>query len=197
MMRSSAKWFGVQTTTVGNSARLAYALARRKRVNADKLLLKAGLSPAQMDNLNARIQVKDQIRLLDLVAEATDDDLLGFHLALHFDLRMAGLLYYVFASSKRLDEALRNGARCSSTVNESIRFKVREGKRRISVVFEPVGVARHSDRHQIVFWVTAIIRACRQVTERNLTTESISFAHPRRPTPELNRFFGSKIRIRC
>jgi AraC-like DNA-binding protein len=183
----------IPASAVGNIARLAYALALRKGVDVDRLLRKARLSRAQMDNYKARVQVKDQIKFLNLVAETIDDDLLGFHLSLHFDLRMVGLLYYVFASSGTLDDALRKGARCSSIVNESIRLKIHEGKRRIAFVFEPVGVARHSDRHQIEFWIAAVIRACRQITRRHVTAKSITFAHRRKPTPELDRFFGSKI----
>jgi AraC-like DNA-binding protein len=183
----------IATSAVGNIARLAYAVALRKGADVDRLLRKANLSRAEMDNRRARIPVRDQIKFLNLVAETIDDDLLGFHLSLHFDLRMVGLLYYVFASSETLDDALRKGARCSSIVNESIRLKIHEGKRRIVFVFEPIGVARHSDRHQIEFWIAAVIRACRQITKRHVTGELITFAHPRKPTPELARFFGSKI----
>ena len=86
---------------------------------------------------------------------------------------------------------------CSSMVNESIRLKIHEGKRRIAFIFEPFGVARHSDRHQIEFWIAAVMRACRQITRRHVTAKSITFAHPRKPTPELNRFFGSKITFRA
>jgi len=134
----------IQISAAGNIARFAYDFALRKGADVDRLLRKAGLSRAQMDNPNARVRVKSQIKFLDLVAEAIDDDLLGFHLSLHFDLRMAGLLYYVFASSETLDDALRNGARCSPIVNESIRLKVHEGKRRIGFVFEPFGIARRA-----------------------------------------------------
>jgi AraC-like DNA-binding protein len=146
-----------------------------------------------MDNPRTRIQVRGQIKFLNLVAEAIGDNLLGFHLSLHFDLRMVGLLYYVFASSETLGDALRNGARCSSMVNESIKLKLHEGKRRIDLVFESIGVARCSDQHQIEFWVAAVIRACRLVTNRHVAVEGISFAHSRKPSPELNRFFGSKV----
>lgn len=192
-MHSPATPSGIQTSAVGNIARLAYAFARQKGVDADKLLRRAGLSRAQIDNPKARVQAEGQIKFLNLVAAATCDDLLGFHLSLHFDLRMVGLLYYVFASSETLDDALRNGARCSTIVNESIRLKVHESNRRIGFIFEPVGIARHSDRHQIEFWVAAVIRACRLITKRHVTAESVTFAHPRKPTPELNEFFGSKI----
>jgi hypothetical protein len=45
----------------------------------------------------------------------------------------------------------------------------------------------------VEFWIAAVIRACREITRRHVTVKSITFAHPRKPTPELNRFFGSKI----
>lgn len=190
---SSAAPFAMQPNGLGLIARLAYAFARRKGADVDRLLMKAGLTRAQMDNPEARIQVKDQIEFLNLVAKAIDDELFGFHLSLHFDLRTVGLLYYVFASSETLEDALRNGARCTAIVNESIRLKVREGKRQTGLAFESVGITRISDRHQIEFWVAAVVRACRLITGQHVAAEYISFAHRRKPAPELSRFFGSKI----
>jgi AraC-like DNA-binding protein len=183
----------IQPSAAGNIARAAFALAKQSGTDADRLLKKAGLSQTQIDNPNMRVPAKGQIAFLNLVAEALGDDLLGFHLSLHFDLRMVGLLYYVFASSGTLGDALRNGARCSSLVNEGIRFEIHERKRLIGFVFRCVGVARRSDRHQVEFWVSAIIRACRAITRRHVRPESITFAHRRKSTPELNKFFGSKI----
>ena len=192
-MRSFDEPFRNQPSAAGNIARLAYALACGEGADVDKLLTKAGLSRAQMDNADARVEVKGQIKFLELVSEAIGDDLLGFHLALHFDLRMVGLLYYVFASSSTLNEALRNGAHCSSIVNESIKFTVREGAPITRLVFQSVGIGRQSDRHQIEFWVTAIIRACRLITKRHIAAQSVTFSHRREETPELNRYFGSKV----
>jgi AraC-like DNA-binding protein len=193
MTRLSATQLGIQTSAAGHIARLAYTLAQRNGVDLDPLLSKASLSRAQMDNPNARIQVRSQLRFLDLVSAAMNDDLLGFHLSLHFDLRMAGLLYYVFSSSETLYDALRNGARCSHIVNQSIKLTIHEQRELIGFVFEPVGIPRHLDRHQIEFWAAAVIRACRQITKRHVTARSISFAHRRKPTAELTHFFGSKI----
>jgi hypothetical protein len=53
-MLSSATRLSIQTSTVGHIARLAYALAQRKAVAADQLLAKAALSPAEINNPNAR-----------------------------------------------------------------------------------------------------------------------------------------------
>lgn len=148
MRKSENTRHHIPPSAAGAIARLAYARAQREGVDTDTLLHKAGLSREQVDNRDARLQVKNQIKFLDLVAAAVNDDLLGFHLSLDFDLRAAGLLYYVVASSDTLEEALRRGARCSSIVNESIRIKVR-ARRRINFVFEHVGIVRRSDQHQI------------------------------------------------
>jgi AraC-like DNA-binding protein len=193
MMRRSAPQLNLQPSSAGLIARLAYTLARRKAVDVEQLLQKAGLSRAQMEVPGTHIHVKSQIMFLNLVAEVIGDDLLGFHLSQHFDLRMIGLLYYVFASSKTLDDALRNGARCTSIVNESIRITINDKKRRIGFVFDSVGISRHSDRHQIEFWMATVVRACRLITKRHVIAESITSAHPRKETTELSRFFGSKL----
>jgi len=181
-------------SAAGLIARLAYLLAKERRVDVESLLGKAGLSQKQIDDPNIRVEVRKQIKFLNLVADAIGDDLLGFHLSQTFDLRKIGLLYYVLGSSNTLDEALRRAARYSSIVNEGIRLTLHEG-RETSVVFEYVNVARRSDKHQIEFWVAGLIRAWRHMTNRNLTAEHVSFAHRRKVTPELRTFFGSEIRF--
>ena len=72
--------------------------------------------------------MRDQIKFLDLVAAALEDDFLGFHLAQTADLRQLGLLYYVLASSETLIDALQRAARYSSIVNEGISLKCIDGK---------------------------------------------------------------------
>lgn len=176
----------------GIITRLAYAFGQEKGADVEALLRRSGLSHKQIDDPDTRVEVRKQIKFLDLVADATGDDLLGFHLSQGFDLRKIGLLYYVFASSDRLDEALRRAARYSSIVNEGIKLTLRETKS-IGVVFEYRGVARRSDQHQMEFWIAGLIRACRQITSRRLTADRVSFAHRGKVTPELSAFFGSEI----
>jgi AraC-like DNA-binding protein len=176
----------------GIITRLACAFGQEKGVDVETLLRRSGLSHKQIDDPDTRVEVRKQIKFLDLVADATGDDLLGFHLSQSFDLRKVGLLYYVFASSDRLDEALRRVARYSSIVNEGIRLTLRERKE-IGIVFEYRGVARRSDRHQMEFWIAGLIRACRQITSRRLIADRVSFAHRGKATSELSAFFGSEI----
>ena len=190
-MHASKRPFSVPSAK-GIITRLAYEFGQGSGADVEALLQRSGISHKQIDDPDTRIEVRKQIKFLDLVANATGDDLLGFHLSQNFDLRQIGLLYYVFASSDRLDEALRRAARYSSIVNEGIRLTLRERKG-IRVVFEYRGVARRSDRHQMEFWIAGLIRAIRQITSRRLTAERVSFAHRGKVTPELSAFFGNEI----
>ena len=148
---------------MGVITRLACNRAKQEGVQVGPLLRKSGLTREQIADHNARVDVKRQIKFLDFVAAELNDELLGFQLAQNYDLRMIGLLYYTQASSESIGEALRRAARYSSIVNEGIALKLREG-RDISIRFDYVGVARHTDQHQLEFAMATFVRICRQLT---------------------------------
>jgi AraC-like DNA-binding protein len=193
MHASNAKRLHAPRST-GTIARLAFALAEQKGANVESLLKKSGLSRERIDDPNIRLEIQSQIKFLELVADGLGDDLLGFHLSQQFDLRTLGLAYYVLASSERLVEALRHAARYCSVVNEGIRLTLRQSGK-LGVVFEYLSVARHSDRHQIEFWIAALVRVCRQITNRRLMPDSVSFVHRRGPSRELSAYFGCEVRF--
>jgi AraC-like DNA-binding protein len=142
------------------------------------LLKKAGLTLQQIEDTNARLGVRNQIKFLELAAEALGDEFLGFHLARDFDLRALGWLHYVLASSDMLGEALQRAVRYSGLVNEGIALAYREGPD-VCLSFNYVGVARRSDRHQIEFVVTTVVRACRELTRRNVQPSRVKLTHRR------------------
>jgi AraC-like DNA-binding protein len=192
MRNSTAERLDAVPSAEGGMTRLAFACAQEKGADVDSLLRKARLSRTQIEDPHVRITVRSQVVFLDLVAKALGDDLLGFHLAQNFDLRMIGLLYYVLASSETLGEALGRVARYSSIVNEGFRVTVREGNQ-IYVVLESVGVPRRLNRHQIEFSFATFIRACREITKRRLTANHVSFVHRRSLTAEMSSFFGGDV----
>ncbi|MET0538875.1 MAG: AraC family transcriptional regulator ligand-binding domain-containing protein [Xanthobacteraceae bacterium] len=177
MRKPKAKRFGALPSAAGVLTRLACMRARAAGIELDPLLRKAGLTRRQVDDARLRIGVQSQIKFLNIAANALRDEFLGVHLAWDLDLREIGLTYYVMASSETLGDALRRAERYSTIGNEGIALKYLEGKD-IAIVFDYVGIARHSDRHQIEGWATALIRACRQLTNRR--------AHPRKihPSPQ-------------
>ena len=182
-------------TTPGAITRLACARAREAGIALEPLLQKAGLTVRQAEDRASRLPVRSQIRFVELASSALEDEFLGFHLAQSFDLREIGLVYYVLASSAMLHEALQRVARYSTTVNDGISLKCYE-RNDVAVLFRYVGVARHSDRHQIEFWMTVLTRACRELTGRRLLPLRVQMTHRREgDCSELNRFFGCDVEL--
>jgi AraC-like DNA-binding protein len=192
MSDSSTRQLDKTPKAAGELTRLAYARAAAKGVRVSLLLRQAGLSPEQIEDSEAPLEARRQIKFLNLVAEALHDDLLGFHLSLNFELRTIGLLYYVLASSATLKEAFQRAGRYSSIVNESITLIHREGKA-IRLTFEYVGVPRHLDRHQMEFWMAALMRGCRQLANRNLIADKVCFMHRASVVSELRSFYRCEL----
>jgi AraC-like DNA-binding protein len=157
-------------------------------------MVKAGVTREQVEDQSVRLAVKGQIKFVDLVAEALDDDCLGFHLGCDYDLREIGLLYYVWNSSELLGDALRRVERYSSIVNEAVSLRVRSDGKDLALTTTYVGIKRLSDRHQIEFCVTSLVRLCRQLTNRHLLPSSVEFVHRRNGGANaLEKFLGCDV----
>jgi len=180
-------------SAMGGVSRLACARAQQAGIACEPLLREAGLTLAQIEDRAARVPVRSQVRLLELAAAALPDEFLGFHLARDYDLRELGLLHYVLASSETLDDALQRATRYSTTVNEGLSLKYVE-RNDVAVAFHYVGIARHSDRHQMEFAVTTVIRACRELTGRHLLPHRVQFTHRRdEDHSEISAFLGVDV----
>jgi AraC-like DNA-binding protein len=85
---------------------------------------------------------------------------------------------------------LRRAERYSTITNEGVSLKYIEGKD-IAIIFDYVGIARHSDRHQIEGWAIALARACRELTNRRVLPTRVKFVHRRSDDcSELTRLLG-------
>lgn len=169
------------------------ARLRAAGIQLGPLLSRAGLTVEQIDDSGARMPVQSQIKLLELAAEALQDDFLGFHLAQDYELREIGLFYYVLASSEILADALHRAERYSGIMNEGILLQARIGKE-TAIALSYVGIDRRSDRHQIEFWLTSLVRLCRQLTNRRLVPSRVKVMHGRSKTPaEFRSLLGCEI----
>ena len=179
--------------TAGLLTRLACARAVAAGIEVAPLLQRVHLSPAQIEDRRFRPAARDQVLLLNLIAETLEDDLLGFHLAESVDLREMGLLYYVPASAETLDAAFRRVERYGVLGNEGVSLRAAVGKRLV-ISFRFVGVSRHLDRHQTEGLMTAQLRMIRQLTGQRIAAERVQFVHARLRAPEeLVRFFGEEV----
>ncbi len=195
MRDPNANHLGSLPNANGTITRLAYARSKEAGVDLVLLLKKAGLTLHQIEDPDVRLRVRDQISFLNLAASALQDDLLGFHLAQSPDLREFGLLYYAAASSETLSIALQRIARYSSIINEGAVLKYIDGKDVVMAVHY-VGVSRHKDRHQIEFFMTALMRLCRHLTGRHTVPSRVSLTHRRNNAcSEFVEFFGGEVRF--
>jgi AraC-like DNA-binding protein len=139
------------------------------------------------------VKARDQVKCFELVADALEDDLFGFHIGLTTDLREIGWLYYVLSSSETISQALQRGARYSSIVNEAIVLQYfDQGEGALGIQY--VGVSRHIDRHQIECISTLLVRLLRQLTGIQQVPVGARFIHRRQGVPaELAAFFGPAV----
>ena len=179
-------------SATGGIARLACARLLEQGKDVAAVLSKTGLTRREAEDPAIRLEVRTQIKFLELAAEALGDDLLGFHLARGFDLREIGLIYYVMASSERLDDALSDAARYSGINNEGVRLRFAENDAAM-IALDYVNVDRSSDRHQAEFWLVTLVRICRHVTDGRFAP-LLRMRHFRDGTPaEFKSFFGCDV----
>lgn len=180
-------------SATGRIARLACTRLQEQGKDVKAVLSKSGLRLDEITDPTVRIEVRTQIKFLELAAEELRDEFLGFHLARSFDLREIGLVYYVMASSDHLADAFRDAARYSriNTDGARLRFKL-EGTADIAVDY--VNVDRSSDRHQIEFWLVALMRICRQLTGTRIAAHGLKVRHSRAGSPAVFKaFFGTEV----
>ena len=193
MGQFAAERLGTLPNATGTITRLAYAHAKASGIDTQDLLRKANLTRQQINNTSLKLRVRDQIKFLNLVASALRDDFVGFHLAQPPDLREFGFLYYIAASSETLGDALQKVARYTAIANEGASLTYLDG-RNVRVTFHYIGVSRHLDRHQIEFFMTLLVRLCRQLTGIRLAPARVRFTHRRGGQYlELTKFFGGYV----
>jgi AraC-like DNA-binding protein len=193
MRQASGTPYAMPPTAAGGIARLAVARLIANGIDASSIVRLAGLTPSQIEDPHTRIPVEAQIALLNLAADAIQDDVIGFHLAEGCELREAGLLYFVLASSATLGEAMARAERYSTITNDGIVLQCLHGNE-LCIRFSYAGVPRHTDRHQIEFWVTALVRICQRLSDSDVRPIRIHLAHPRcAASARLDEHFGSRV----
>src|SRR5215467_9754048 len=184
----------MRPSAAGLLSRLAYVRALSAGIDVAPLMVNAAVTRKQVEDQSVRLAVNGQIKFVELVADALHDELLGFHLGCDYDLREIGLLYYVWNSSKLLGDAFRRAERYSSIINEAICLRVRGDGNDLALTSTYVGVKRLSDRHQMEFWITSLVRICRQLTNRHLLPSRVRLVHRRNGgAATLEKFLGCEV----
>ena len=197
MSQSTLKRIAALRRCGGLLSRLAYERGTKQGIDVGALLAQAHITPDQIKNEETRVDVRYQIKFVELVANAAGDPLLGLHVGYSYDLREIGLLYYVIASADTLFECLLRAARYAAVANDGISIEVkRAGKLRVRLNYS--GVARHTDVHQIEFWIASLIRICRKLVDRDLSPIKVCITHDRtKKTAEIEKMMGVTLEHRA
>ncbi|MBR1175023.1 AraC family transcriptional regulator ligand-binding domain-containing protein [Bradyrhizobium sp. KB893862 SZCCT0404] len=169
-------------SSTGGIARLACARLRDARIDLTPILSAVGLTIGDVENPALRIAASAQVSLLEIAAKELHDDCFGFHLAQGFQLGEIGLLYYAMASSERLVDALHAAERYCAINNEGVRLQT-SLEQGFAIGFEYVDIDRRADRHHMEFWLIALVRICRALTDARLAPKQIKLKHGRGEIP--------------
>ena len=165
--------------TRGIASRETLRYLDRKGIGAEPLLAKAGLSRGQLSRGDSGVPIASQYRFLELAATETNDPLLGFHLAAEMDLRDAGVLFYLAASSATVSEAVENLARYAGTMSEAVLFETARDKDETVLAVRVVRAGDEPRRQFSEFTALAVLRVLRKQTNRDFVPARMTFAHAR------------------
>jgi hypothetical protein len=180
--------------TRGIAARETLAYLERNGIDAQKLLLKAELSRAQLTDDPGGVSVASQHRFLEMAAVEANDPLLGLHVAAEMDLREIGLLFYLAASSETVAEALECLAQYAATTTDEVHLEISHQEQETLLTVHRALAFDEPIRQQSEFAALALIRALRKLTNRDFTLSHIRFAHARNSgIREIHRILGCPV----
>jgi hypothetical protein len=166
--------------TRGIAARETLGYLEKNGIDAEPLLAQAGLSRSHLSQeRGGGVSVASQHRFLDLAVTETNDSLLGLHLAAEMDLRNAGILFYLAASSATAAEALENLAQYAGTTSEAVLYEISPHEDATVVTVRPARAHDELGRQFSEFHALAVIRMLRMLTSRDFAPSRITFAHAR------------------
>lgn len=181
-------------TATGFAAVQATAALRMHNIDPAPLLRRAGLAKPDPEGQPQRVSAAAQGKLLEYAAEALDDSAFGLHLAEQADPRDTGILFYVAAGARDVNEAVTLFARYCRIVNEVTRVKLTRTSEGVAVEFNIIGVPRHGVRQNVEFGLAVCLKGLREITGRNLRPSRAAFAHSRNSRlREFERFFGCPV----
>ena len=165
--------------TRGTAAREALAYLDRIGIDAEPLLSNAELSRDQLLQDRGGLSAASQYRFLELAASETNDSLLGLRLAVEMDLRVAGILFYLAASSATVAEALDHLVRYAATTSEDIRPELSQHNGEMIITSRHVLAIDDPYRQFSEFLALGLIRVLHRVTNRDFAPSRITFVHAR------------------
>lgn len=160
-----------------------------------RILAKAGIERAQLDDADAQVPQRVMSALWTHALTATKDDCLGIHLAEAAPIPSFEVHGHAMLSSRTLRDAYRRACRYQRLIHEVNDLTFEEGDRE-GVLSHALAGGRAASRHPAEFLATAWVRVGRLLTASDWAPSLVCFAHAAPvTTTEHARVFAAPVRF--
>jgi len=169
------------------------AYARSHGVDADRLLRELAVTPAMLDDPDARVPEATQQRAWTYLAAATRDEALGVHVAESSEDGAFEVLDYAVHFSGTLREAIDRIGRFYRLLSDSLAIE-------IAVTGDSTRVRRSvtaTEAHEQDAFFAIVCNRLRQASGRDVRPRAVCFEHAPHAARALADFFRCPVRFRC
>lgn len=165
---------------VARPATFIAADLRRRGLAVEPLLREVGLRRADIADPENRVPYQALLRLIECAAAVTGDANYGLQLGALRDQHDGGLLGFVMLNSATLLDAMANLQRYYRVIGEGEDFEIEGAGPTLTLRFRETDPAMRGLRHNSDYIAAMLVRACRDMTRKNVAPIRARFIH-RRP----------------
>lgn len=175
--------------------RLIYQAMRNAGLPAEEILLKAGVSLAQLNDSHARTPNDAQVLFWKVAQEVTGDPYIGLHLGEFLPLYRGQVLEYLFTSSPTFGDGLLRALNFHRLLSDALSAElVIDGDTCYLASLTP----KQSSHHFRECLAAGMIRFFKFVTEDNFKPIAIHSEHAEgAPPAEYERIYGCPVTLGC
>jgi AraC-like DNA-binding protein len=163
-------------TDSGTLVRLAYKGLANLGVDADEVLRRSGLDPAELYQANLRTKFSGQPRFWKAAVELSGDPCIGLHLGEEMPIYKGQILEYLFLSSQTFGDGLRRVLNYQRLISDALHGQVTETPSPCLTSY--FSEHQHATSHLAEAMVLGLIKGFQAVTDGTFKPEKIVFNHP-------------------
>ncbi len=182
--------------TFGLASRLAVDELRRRGLDPDPLLSRAGLSLAAIEDDDARVPYLKQAVLLEDAARLSREPNFGLMIAARLDPRDLGAIGYLGLTSRTLGDALNNLERYLAIVTAVFRIELSVAQDRATILFVPTEASLLLQRQASECSIGFFVRNYQFLTQDRVNPIDVRFCHAfAGPAGMHERHFGCPVQF--
>lgn len=179
-------------TDSGTLVRLAHTGLLALGVDADEVLRRSGLDPAELSRENLRTQFSAQPRFWNAAVELSGDPCIGLHLGEKMPIYKGQILEYLFLSSQTFGDGLRRVVSYQRLISDALHGQVTETPSPCLTSY--FSEHRYATSHLAEAMVLGLIKVFQAVTNGAFKPDLVVFNHaPNTNLAEYQRIFQCPV----